>query len=86
MLYLCRNNQIRFFMNLGYKIKQLREANKMSQLQLATQLDISQSTLHRMETRKSYKIDFLLMSKLCDIFDKNYTYFSKDLFANVKIK
>jgi len=39
-----------------------------------------------MKTRKSYKIDFLLMSKLCDIFDKNYTYFSKDLFANVKIK
>jgi len=36
-------------MDIGIKIKKLRENIKMSQSELARQLDISQATLHNIE-------------------------------------
>ena len=48
-------------MNIGFKIRKLRENKKMSQNELALQLGISQTTLHNIETGNSHKIDFLLM-------------------------
>ncbi len=54
---------------LGYKIKKLREQRNISQEQLATELDISQSKLSKIENNRTTKIDFALMTKLSDLFE-----------------
>jgi len=62
-------------MDIGTKIKKLRDENHLSQSELAFQLGISQRTLHNIESGNSKKIDFLLMDKICQFFDKDFEYF-----------
>ena len=73
-------------MDIGGKIKKLREGKRMSQDELAAQLGISQTTLHNIETGYPRKIDFLLMDKVCNIFDKDFSYFAHDNVINNNIK
>jgi len=73
-------------MDIGTKIRKLRENKKMSQNELALQLGISQTTLHNIETGNPQKIDFLLMDKVCNIFDKDFSYFANDNVVNNNIK
>jgi transcriptional regulator with XRE-family HTH domain len=73
-------------MDIGVKIKQLRENRKMSQHVLASELGISQTTLHNIETGNHHKIDFMLMDKICHIFDKDFPYFANDSVINNNIK
>ena len=54
--------------DLGFKIKKLREQKNVSQEQLATELDISQSKLSKIENGRTTKIDFALMTKLAELF------------------
>jgi transcriptional regulator with XRE-family HTH domain len=61
--------------SIGTKIKNLRESRDMSQRNLSEQLGITQSALHYIECNVSQKIDFLLMDKVCKIFDKEPEYF-----------
>jgi DNA-binding XRE family transcriptional regulator len=58
----------------------------MSQNELALQLGISQTTLHNIETDNPQKIDFLLMDKVCNIFDKDFSYFANDNMVNNHVK
>uniref|UniRef100_UPI00404B7BE6 helix-turn-helix domain-containing protein n=1 Tax=Flavobacterium sp. TaxID=239 RepID=UPI00404B7BE6 len=60
---------------IGFKIKQLRNKNKISQLELAEQLYISQSSLSSIENGETEKVDFLLMQKICEIFNITPEYF-----------
>jgi transcriptional regulator with XRE-family HTH domain len=69
-------------MNIGTKIRQLRDSKKMSQTELALQLSISQTTLHNIESGNPNKIDFLLMDKVCSIFDKDFSFFANDSVVN----
>jgi len=69
-------------MAIGVKIRKLRENIKMSQSELALQLGVSQATLHNIESGNSQKIDFLLMDKVCNIFDKDFSYFANDSVVN----
>lgn len=62
-------------MNIGTKIKRLREDKHLSQNELAFELGIAQGTLHNIESGNSKKIDFLLMDKVCQFFDKDFEYF-----------
>jgi len=62
-------------MDIGIKIKTLREKQRLSQTELAFELGISQGTLHNIETGISKKIDFLLMSKVCRFFHTDFEYF-----------
>lgn len=62
-------------MNIGIKIKTLREKQHISQSELAFELGISQGTLHNIESGISRKIDFLLMSKVRRFFNKDFEYF-----------
>jgi transcriptional regulator with XRE-family HTH domain len=62
---------------IGFKIKQLRNHKNVSQLDLATQLNISQSCLSSIENGETDKIDFLLMQKICEVFEINPEYFFK---------
>jgi len=73
-------------MSIGIKIRQLREVKKMSQSELALQLGISQTTLHNIESGNAHKIDFLLMDKVCNIFDKDFSYFANESVINNNVK
>jgi len=73
-------------MGTGTKIKKLRESNKMSQQELALQLGISQTTLHNIESGNHQKIDYKLMDKICNIFDKDFSYFANDSVINNRFK
>ena len=70
-------------MNLGTKIKQLREQNKLSQYELSDILEISQTSLHNIESGNSKKIDFNLVDKMCKYFGVEFEYFLEyDKYSN----
>lgn len=72
-------------MDIGTKIKNLREEKHLSQSDLAFELGVSQGTLHNIESGNSRKIDFLLMDKICRFFDKDFEYFlDTNIINNVK--
>ena len=73
-------------MGVGIKIKRLREERKLSQPELAELLGISQSTLSTIESETSKKIDFLLMDKVCKVFDKDFDYFTDSTSMNNSIE
>jgi transcriptional regulator with XRE-family HTH domain len=73
-------------MDTGTKIRVLRESRKMSQEALAMQLGISQSNLCNIESGIPEKIDFLLIKKVCDLFQKDPSYFYGDNVINNRIK
>lgn len=62
-------------MEIGTKISVLRKKHKISQPELAFKLDISQTALSEIESGKTKKIDFLLMDKVCKIFNVDFDYF-----------
>ncbi|AYO57153.1 hypothetical protein CO230_02825 [Chryseobacterium sp. 6424] len=50
-------------MDIGFKIKKIRESKMISQEQLADTLNIFQSKLSKIENGRIKKIDFVLMQK-----------------------
>ena len=73
-------------MSIGFKIKKLREQQNMSQPRLADELSISQSDLSKIENGKTKKIDFALMAKVCEIFEKDFEFFTENYSQNYNIK
>ena len=59
-------------MDIGTKIKRLREHKNVSQTVLASHLGIAQNTLGLIENGDTKKIDFLLMDKICKIFEVDF--------------
>jgi transcriptional regulator with XRE-family HTH domain len=70
---------------IGSKIKSFRDAQKLSQTELATKLGIGQTTLGDIESGSTKKIDNLLMFKICKEFKVELDYFINDEQAN-KVK
>ena len=69
--------------NLGFRIKQLREQRNVSQEKLAESINITQSALSKIENNRTKKIEMLLMQKICDYFEVDLEYFTKILdFSN----
>lgn len=64
-------------MSIGFKIKRLREEKNLSQPELAMLLEISQSELSKIENGQIKKIDFLFVDKVCNYFEKDFSYFTK---------
>ena len=62
-------------MDIGIKIKRLRESRNITQPELSHRLGISQTTLCNIEIGDTKKIDFLLMDKICKEFDVDFDYF-----------
>lgn len=62
-------------MEVGIKIKRLREQHKLSQPELAHKLGIAQTTLSNIENGQTQKIDFALMDKVCQEFGVDFSYF-----------
>jgi transcriptional regulator with XRE-family HTH domain len=73
-------------MNVGYKIRKLREEKSISQNDLALKLGISQTTLHNIESGNPRKIYFKLMEKVGNFFDRDLSYFVDDNVINNNIK
>jgi transcriptional regulator with XRE-family HTH domain len=61
-------------MILGTKIRKLRIQNKWSQEELAYKLNVGQTTISNFESSKTIP-DFLVMLKVCEIFDIGLDYF-----------
>lgn len=64
-------------MEIGIKIKRLREAQKISQMELSAILGISQTKLCHIESSQD-KIDFILINKICHYFEVNFNYFLEE--------
>lgn len=61
-------------MNVGTKIRKLRIKNKMSQEELADNLKIAQTSVSNFEVGKTIP-DFIVMQKICEIFNVGFDYF-----------
>ena len=55
--------------DIGFRIKQLREEKNISQEQLANLLDISQSKISKIENGRLKKIEMKLVLKFCKSID-----------------
>lgn len=64
--------------DIGFKIKKLREEKNLSQEQLANLLEISQSKLSKIENGRLKKIEMKLVLKFC----KNIDIKLDDFFEN----
>ena len=73
-------------MSVGTKIRKLRIQNKLSQPELASKLNISQTALSEIESGKTKKVDFLFMHKVCEVFNVGFEYFLEDSITNNNVK
>lgn len=62
---------------IGIKIKELRKIKELSIIELSNKLGVSYSELYNIESGKNKKIEFLLMDKVCNVFDVDFNYFLK---------
>lgn len=69
-------------MDVGTKIRKLRDKSGITQPELAQRLEISQSALCNIESGDTKKIDFLLMDKICKEFGVDLEYFAEDKQVN----
>ena len=65
LIYIMEN------IDIGFKIKKLREEKNLSQEQLANLLEISQSKLSKIENGRLKKIEMKLVLKFCKSIDIN---------------
>lgn len=63
LIYIMEN------IDIGFKIKKLREEKNLSQEQLANLLEISQSKLSKIENGRLKKIEMKLVLKFCKSID-----------------
>ncbi|UPQ79969.1 helix-turn-helix domain-containing protein [Flavobacterium azooxidireducens] len=68
------SNKIIKLMNVGTKIRKLRIKNKMSQEELADNLQIAQTSVSNFEVGKTIP-DFIVMQKICEVFNVGFDYF-----------
>ena len=61
-------------MNVGTKIRRLRLQNKWSQEELAHKLNVAQTSVSNFESNKTIP-DFLVMQKVCEVFEVGFEYF-----------
>lgn len=61
-------------MSIGTKIKKLRTQNKWSQDELAGHLEVAQTSVSNFEADKTIP-DFLMMQKICSLFEVGLEYF-----------
>lgn len=72
-------------MSIGTKIRKLCIQHRWSQEELAYKLNMAQTSISNFEASKTIP-DFLVMQKLCEVFEVGFEYFIEDneLINNVK--
>lgn len=73
-------------MSIGTKIHKLMKQKSISQETLASNLGVSQKTIHDIVSGKTQKIDFLFMQKICEIFKVDFEYFLEENTTNNNVK
>lgn len=68
------NIKITKAMDIGTKIRKLRIQNRWSQEELAHKLNMAQTSVSNFEANKTIP-DFLVMQKVCEVFDIGFDYF-----------
>ena len=61
-------------MSVGTKIRRLRLQNKWSQDELAHKLNVAQTSVSNFESNTTIP-DFLVMQKVCEVFEVGFEYF-----------
>ena len=61
-------------MSVGTKIRRLRLQNKWSQEELAHKLNVAQTSVSNFESNTTIP-DFLVMQKVCEVFEVGFEYF-----------
>lgn len=55
--------------DVGFRIKKIREYNNVSQEDLSTLLEVSQSNLSKIENGRIQKIDYRFLKKISNVFE-----------------
>jgi transcriptional regulator with XRE-family HTH domain len=72
-------------MNVDTKIRKLRLQNKMSQEELAHKLNVAQTSISNFESNKTIP-DFIVMQKVCEVFELGFEYFLEENVTNNNVK
>ena len=72
-------------MSVGTKIRRLRLQNKWSQEELAHKLNVAQTSVSNFESNKTIH-DFLVMKKVCEVFEVGFEYFIEENSTNNNVE
>lgn len=72
-------------MSVGTKIRRLRLQNKWSQEELAHNLNVAQTSVSNFESNKTIP-DFLVMQKVCEVFEVGFEYFIEENSTNNNVE
>ena len=72
-------------MSVGTKIRRLRLQNKWSQEELAHKLNVAQTSVSNFESNKTIP-DFLVMQKVCEVFEVGFEYFVEEKEISINFK
>lgn len=72
-------------MSIGIKIRKLRIQHKMSQEELAYKLNVAQTSVSNFESNKTIP-DFVVMQKVCEVFEVGFEYFVEEKETSINIK
>ena len=72
-------------MSVGTKIRRLRLQNKWSQEELAHKLNVAQTSVSNFESNKTIP-DFLVMQKVCKVFEVGFEYFIEENSTNNNVE
>lgn len=72
-------------MSVGDKIRRLRIQNKWSQEELAHKLSVAQTSISNFEANKTIP-DFLVMQKVCEVFEVGFDYFLEENTTNNNVE
>lgn len=72
-------------MSVGTKIRRLRLQNKWSQEELAHKLNVAQTSVSNFESNKTIP-DFLVMQKVCEVFEVDFEYFIEENSTNNNVE
>lgn len=72
-------------MSVGTKIRRLRLQNKWSQEELAHKLNVAQTSVSNFESSKTIP-DFLVMQKVCEVFEVGFEYFIEENSTNNNVE
>ena len=72
-------------MSVGTKIRRLRLQNKWSQEELAHKLNVAQTSVSNFVSNKTIP-DFLVMQKVCEVFEVGFEYFIEENSTNNNVE
>ena len=72
-------------MSVGTKIRRLRLQNKWNQEELAHKLNVAQTSVSNFESNKTIP-DFLVMQKVCEVFEVGFEYFIEENSTNNNVE